>query len=154
MKITLEFDSLDDLYDQLDRFLGWSREMGTKQPKSKAVPFTEAVDHAELNATTKRTTEIINKAEKKIEEEEKTEAEEAPANVANVANVPEVNEDFRVEVRRVLAELNSIAKQNGGGKPAQELIKGMGFQRLTDVPLDKLPELMTKAKEALDGAAQ
>lgn len=145
MKITLNFDSLDDLYDSLNKFLGWSHEMEAEDPKhkkQKAVPFTEAVDHAALNASAMKTTEIINKAEKKIEEEEKA----VPA--------PEVTEDFRVEVRRVLAELNANAKRNGGGKPAQELIKGMGFQKLTDVPLDKLPELMTKAKEALDGAAQ
>lgn len=62
------------------------------------------------------------------------------------AKAPEVSEDFRVEVRKTLAALN----KSKSGNPAKTLIAELGYKRLTDVPLDKLPGLMEKAKEALN----
>lgn len=62
---------------------------------------------------------------------------------------PEPEPDYellRVEVRSVLAELN----KTHAGKPAQKLIADMGFKGLSDVPGDRLQELMDRAKEALN----
>jgi hypothetical protein len=159
MKITVTFDSIQELLSvtnitpeevmQAVMHSGRGAVDVTTAPAAtpKAVPFEEAVDHAALNASAMKTTEIINKAEAKEEAEEKK-AAPAPA--------PEkVDESYRVQVRQVLAELNAQARRAGDGKkPAQEIIHGMGFDKLTDVPLDRLPELMAKAKEATDGAAQ
>lgn len=62
--------------------------------------------------------------------------------------IPEPDyELLRVEVRSVLAELN----KTHAGKPAQKLIADMGFKGLSDVPGDRLQELMDKAKEAMNG---
>lgn len=52
----------------------------------------------------------------------------------------------RVEVRRALAELN----KRTGKKIASELIHGMGFDKLTSIPDEKLGELMAKVKEVED----
>lgn len=68
--------------------------------------------------------------------------EEVPA-VAQVEKPPVVD---RVEVRRALAGLN----KRTGKKIASELIHGMGFDKLTSVPDEKLGELMTKVKEVED----
>lgn len=91
-------------------------------------------------------------------EEVPTTAEEAPAGApvavpwetpeeAVEAKAPAVTEDFRVEVRKTLAALN---KQKTGN-PAKALIAETGYKKLTDVPLELLPGLMEKAKEALNG---
>ena len=58
----------------------------------------------------------------------------------------EITEDFRVEVRKTLAALNKLQ----AGNPAKQLIAETGYKRLTDVPLELLPSLMQKAKEAMD----
>ena len=62
------------------------------------------------------------------------------------ADVPKVTEDFRVEVRKTLAQLNKKVGKN----IASELIKGFGVDKLTEVALADLPALMSKAKEALN----
>lgn len=91
-------------------------------------------------------------------EEVPTTEEEAPAGApvavpwetpeeAVEAKAPAVTEDFRVEVRKTLAALN---KQKTGN-PAKALIAETGYKKLTDVPLELLPGLMEKAKEALNG---
>lgn len=62
---------------------------------------------------------------------------------------PEPAPDYellRIEVRSTLAELN----KTHSGKPAQKLIADMGFKGLSDVPGDRLQELMDRAKEALN----
>ena len=156
MKMTLEFSSLEEFYDELAKIVSGLHL--NAESATKAVPFEEAVDHAALNASAKKTTEIINKAEEKTEAEEIAEKvlpnEKREVLAKDPAPAPEVDEKYRLEVRRVLSKLNAIAKQNGGGKPAQELVKKLGFDKLSDVTPEKLPELMQMAKEALDGSAQ
>ena len=53
---------------------------------------------------------------------------------------------LRLDVRSALAELN----KTHAGKPAQKLIADMGFKGLSDVPGDRLQELMDRAKEAMN----
>lgn len=59
---------------------------------------------------------------------------------AAVPDAPdEINEDYRIEVRRALAALNKAA----GGNIAKDIVKAAaGVERLTEVPLDKLPDVM------------
>lgn len=151
MKITLQFDGLEDLYGTLNEFLGMDRDL--RNASQKAVPFKDAVDHAEqtakkqtakeLNESAKTTAEIINRAEAKEEAEKK--AAEKKAKPAP-APEPEVDESYRVEVRKVLAALNKKTGEN----TASKLIKEFGVDKLTDVKLADLPALMAKAKEVRD----
>lgn len=74
----------------------------------------------------------------------KKQMEEEPTTTPEKAEKPPVVD--RVEVRRALAELN----KRTGKKIASELIHGMGFDKLTTVPDEKLGELMAKVKEVED----
>ena len=49
-------------------------------------------------------------------------------------------------VRKVLSELNAKAGTNVAGR----ILKAAGFKKLTDVPAEKLPEIMAAAKEQMD----
>lgn len=137
MQITLVFNSLDELFDQIEAY---AKRRITVSPKAREVAAQmqkaddQAVDHAALNESAKKTTEIINKAEAK-------EAEPAPE------PEPEITEDYRKEVRRVLYQL----KQKSGDKEiSMNLIKEFGVSGLSDVALKDLPALMAKAQEALN----
>lgn len=55
-------------------------------------------------------------------------------------------EDMRVEVRKILAQLNKKTGKN----IARDLIKEFGVKQLTEVPLKDLPALLEKAKEAFN----
>lgn len=127
MKITVTFDSLDEF----EAFKGTA--VVAPQSAQKPVEAAEAP-----------------KAKKSAPKEEmpwketSTEAE-APKKAAAPA-APAVTEDFRVEVRKTLAQLN----KKTGGNEAKELIKGFGVSKLTEVKLEDLPALMEKAREALN----
>jgi hypothetical protein len=127
MKITLQFDGLEDLYGTLNEFLGMDRDL--RNASQKAVPFKDAVDHAEQTAKKATAKEAVEKK-----------AKPAPA------PEPEVDESYRVEVRKVLAALNKKTGEN----TASKLIKEFGVDKLTDVKLADLPALMAKAKEVRD----
>ena len=83
--------------------------------------------------------EIPAKAEKIPEK-----AEETPAK-AEKAPEPAKEVD-RVELRKILSVLNKSTGKN----TARELINGMGFRALTDVPDDRLAELKAKAEEVIN----
>lgn len=136
MKITLQFDGLEDLYGTLNEFLGMDRDL--RNASQKAVPFKDAVDHAEQTA--KELNDSAKKATAKEEAEKKAKPAPAPA------PEPEVDESYRVEVRKVLAALNKKTGEN----TASKLIKEFGVDKLTDVKLADLPALMAKAKEVRD----
>ena len=52
----------------------------------------------------------------------------------------------RVELRKILSELNKTTGEN----TARKLINEMGFRVLTDVPDDRLAELKAKAEEVIN----
>ena len=120
MKITVTFDSLDEF----EAFKGATA--AAPQRAQKPVEEQEAP-----------------KAKKSAPKEElpwkeaSTEAE-APKKAAASA----VTEDFRVEVRKALAQLNKAT----GGNVAKELIKEFGCAKLAEVKLEDLPALMEKVK--------
>ena len=49
-------------------------------------------------------------------------------------------------VRKVLSELNAKAGTNVAGR----ILKAAGYKKLTEVPAEKLPEIMAAAKEQMD----
>lgn len=121
MKITVTFDSLDEF----EAFKGTA--VVAPQRAQKPVEEPEAP-----------------KAKKSAPKEEMP-WKEAPAE-AEVPKKAAVTEDFRVEVRKTLAQLN----KKTGGNDAKELIKTFGVSKLTEVKLEDLPALMEKAQEALN----
>ena len=64
----------------------------------------------------------------------------------DLPQAPEGTEEMRVEIRRMLAQLNRKTGEN----TASKLIKSLGYEKLTQVALKDLPKLQELAKEALD----
>lgn len=124
MKITVTFDSLDEF----EAFKGTT----AAAPQSVQEPAEEPEAPKAKKSAPK---------EEMPWKETSTEAE-APKKAA----APAVTEDFRVEVRKTLAQLN----KRTGGNEAKELIKGFGCSKLTEVKLEDLPALMEKAQAALN----
>lgn len=123
MKITVTFDSLDEF----EAFKGTAAA-----PQSAQKPAEEPE---------------APKAKRSAPKEEMPWKETpAEAETPKKAAAPAVTEDFRVEVRKALAQLN----KKTGGNEAKELIKGFGVSKLTEVKLEDLPALMEKAQAALN----
>lgn len=80
--------------------------------------------------------------------------EKTGSNVPEQPSVPPMPEPVkaeepkvdRVELRKILSVLNKSTGKN----TARELINGMGFRALTDVPDDRLAELKAKAEEVIN----
>lgn len=126
MKITVEFDSLEEFQKHMT--------VGTAAcVPAKKLSITPAIEKAE------------EMPEKPAEKPQEAPAEEKTEDSAPFEEKPKIDESFRLEVRKELAALNKLQT----GNPAKELIAQTGYKRLTDVPLDLLPELMQKAKEAM-----
>ena len=126
MRIVLTFDSFEEFQEQVGRYAA-----KLKPVKPAAVPLEDVAAVLKAEADKKP-------AEKKEAPAKKTEEPAAAA--------PEVDEKYRIEVRKVLAELNKKTGEN----TASKLIKDLGKDKLTDVALSDLPALMAKAKEQLD----
>lgn len=125
MKITVSFDSLEE----------FQQYMNSAQPIQQP---QEAPKAAEPKKNTK-------KQEKPAQEPTEVPWDAMPEPQGEA--VPqEVTEDYRVEVRKTLAQLNKKIGRN----IASDLIKGFGVSKLTEVALSDLPALMEKAKEALN----
>ena len=125
MQITITFDS----WEELEAF----RYPITEKPKGFHVGDT--IEVATPEPTIPKDTVIVNAKDLAVTMNADTaEAIAAPAE-------PDY-ELLRLDVRKVLADLNKAQS----GKPAQKLIKEMGFNGLSDVPGERLQELMDKAK--------
>lgn len=96
----------------------------------------------ELEAENKCLAETIIRLQSAPDPERKE--EEAPA-AEPEKTAPKLSEDLRTEARAVLAKLNKKAGKN----MAKELISELGAKKLSDVPLEDIPGLLEKAKEAL-----
>lgn len=134
MRICVEFNSLEE----------FELYMGGGDPKKAEDTLRQ------LNESTKKTTEIINKAEAKAKkaEPEKVEPKKADEKPKTAPEKPaEVDESYRLEVRQVLSELN---KKTGGNKARELILAYNDTGKLTDVALADLPLLMAKAKEVLN----
>lgn len=139
MKITVVFDSLEEFQKHMTtgrEKVEITAQGLTATPAPILEPEEPREDAAHVSGMCPITTQEPEKPAEKPQEPEK-----AP-------DMP-FTEDKKVtveEVRKTLAALN----KSKSGNPAKTLIAELGFKRLTDVPLDKLPGLMEKAKEALN----
>lgn len=129
MRIVLTFDSFEEFQEQVGRY---AAKLRPKKPELVPVEDIAAVVKAEETAKKAKQAEV--------------KAEPAPEPETAQADTPEVDEKYRVEVRKTLAALNKKTGEN----TASKLIKDLGKDKLTDVALSDLPALMAKAKELLD----
>lgn len=151
MKIVLEFESLQDLENELTRWCK-AKKTGNLEP-IKVDPNGKAQKTAEDNADLAKVVEEqrgknVVPFEKKAEPEPtpEPEPEHVQGDEIMPAPVPQVDESYRIEVRKTLAKLNKQTGEN----TASKLIKGFGVDKLTEVALKDLPELMRQAEEALN----
>lgn len=130
MKITVTFDSMDEMLRYMDM-------RGRVQ-----TTFTDFTPEEIKRINDERESKQPGPEPAEAEPEKlPDEPEKAPEEVKT-----EITEDFRVEVRKTLAALNKLQ----AGNPAKALIAETGYKRLTDVPLELLPGLMQKAEEAMN----
>lgn len=128
MKITITFDSLEEMYAHMRLNEGF-----------EPIPVTLAA--AEQPAQEAQEPQGVPEG---FQPEENPPFDEKPQEKPAEA----VTEDFRVEVRKILAKLNKATTKSTAG----DLIESMGVstRKLSDVPLEDLPALMKKAKEAFN----
>jgi hypothetical protein len=143
MKIKIEFDSLEEMLRHVNlaggittTFTDFSPEEIERIQKAREAqtaaeaPVAEPADAPEQKPTkTKKDTPEAKAPEK---------ATESPTE----GKTP--TEEDRVSVRKALAKLNKLTGKN----VAREILEDMGYDKLTEVPLERLAELMEKAKEA------
>lgn len=132
MKITVIFDSLEEFQSCMHL-----------TPAVVDAPVEEVKKPAEKNAETPRRAPEEPEAIKSTPKDEKP-REEAAAKQEE-ATAKKVD---RVTVRKILATLN----KKTGTNTARRLIANLGFDKLTNVPDDRLAELQAKAEEALKNA--
>lgn len=123
MKITVTFESLEEFTQHVRPNAGFVEET----PRFKQAQ--ERVEELKQEAATEE--------EAPVKPDPEPEAKPAP-------KAPAVTEDFRVEVRKAMAKLNKQTGQN----TAKDLITAIGFTKLSEVPLEMLPDLMEQVKEA------
>lgn len=136
MTINLTFNDLDEMESAILRM---AESIEAKKIFKTGVP--ELQEEPE---------EIPAKAEKTPAKAEK----KAGSNVPEQPTVPPMPKPAepeepkidRVELRKILSVLNKSTGKN----TARELINGMGFRALTDVPDDRLAELKAKAEEVIN----
>lgn len=120
-----------------------------KKPAAKKAPEPAKEDKPEAGDWTpgggRYDDSIVNPATGKKYEEEEAE-QPAPEKAEAEQQADEVDESFRVKVRKTLATLNKKTGKN----TASELIHGFNVDKLTEVALEDLPALMQKAEEALN----
>ena len=116
--ITVTFNDFDEMCKQV-LFLA---DLFRKDPKASATKVVETMKKA---------------AEPEPKQEEPKAEQEAP----------KITEDFRVEVRKLLAKVN---KQTGTNTASDMIKEITGKDKLTQVPLEMLPELKKRAEEVLN----
>ena len=112
------------------------------------------VEMAKLITADKMAQEIVKKIPAKAEKIPEKSEKKAGSNVPEQPTVPPMPKPVkaeepkidRVELRKILSVLNKSTGKN----TARELINGMGFRALTDVPDDRLAELKAKAEEVIN----
>lgn len=138
MKITVEFENLEE-------FQKYVRQERSMTITKDGITFTEG--------GVSRTSPVLNpsmidKAVEVAAEDVKAEQEAPDPEPEPVKAEPVLDENFRLKVRKALASLNKMKT----GNPAKKLIEATGYKRLTEVPLELLPDILEKAEEAMKDA--
>lgn len=137
--ITLTFNEIDDMLTFCCRMADAFR------PPLESAVGELRLDMDKLAYETAKLPEAQEEPKQAQEEAEEVKTEE-PASAPEKPQKP--TEDTRIEVRKMLATLNKMQT----GNPAKQLIAATGYKRLTDVPLELLPDLKKAAEEALNNA--
>lgn len=154
MKITVEFSSLDEFLGALRPQEYFLDDPRTCTPTACQPGRTVDVWKDEPTAFEKAQAEVRKLAQEAAAEPTEAaelvpfdETKKDPPKDEKPAAEPTaaLTEDYRVEVRKTLSQLN---KQTGR-RAATEIIHAAGYDRLTEVPLEKLPAIMQAALEAL-----
>lgn len=132
MKITVTFDTLEEF----DAFRGaptiW-----------REVPAPAEEKEAEAPAPEEKKAEPVKKEPEVPFEEGPMPAPNPAPEPEKKAEAPAVSESMRTTIRKALADLNKKAGEN----VAKALINQAGYKKLTDIPLEKLPELADLIRE-------
>ena len=141
MKITVEFENLEEF----QQYIRMERSM-TIGPNG--ITITENGITKPLENPLILQPDPMAKAVEVAAEEVKAEQEAPDPEPEEAKAEPELDENFRLKVRKALASLNKMKT----GNPAKKLIETTGYKRLTEVPLELLPGLLEKAEEAMKDA--
>lgn len=139
MKITVTFDALDEFNAFMERQLNLAEPAPAPVPAGNWYPGGSPVDDSVpvVFQPPKPPAEPVKPAEpEKPAEPVKPAEPEKPAK-------PAVD---HVAARKAMAALNKAAGEN----IARKLVSAFGYSRLTDVPAEKLPELMEVVARPLD----
>lgn len=137
MKITMEFSSWDEMNAWLAEQVNQIPQQNGSTKKAKAHTTVDKAPKAEPAP-----------AEYPDPDPAEPEADPTPA-PKQEKPAAKIDESYRVEVRKTLAALNKKTGEN----TASQLIKGFGVDKLTEVPLDKLQDLMEQAMARLQEEA-
>lgn len=137
MKITITFDSLEEFAAHI------KYPEGFEDPAIGA-RYDNYPEPSKFETAKAATEKIAQEAQEEVPpfepdknppKEEKAEEKPAAAPTIDIT-----------AVRKVLSELNAKAGTNVAGR----ILKAAGFKKLTEVPAEKLPEIMAAAKEQMD----
>lgn len=145
MKITVVYDSMEEFlrHTMVDGSL--KSTITHYSDEAMQAARERELDIQKLTAETAKLPEAQEEPKMAAEEAEEVKTEEH----ASAPEKPQkIDESVRVEVRKMLATLNKMQT----GNPAKQLIAKTGYTRLTDVPLELLPDLKKQAEEALNNA--
>lgn len=145
MKITVVYDSMEEFlrHTMVDGSL--KSTITHYSDEAMQAAKNKELDIQRLAAETAKLPEAQEEPKTAAEEPKEVKTEE-PASAPEKPQKP--SEDLRIELRKMLATLNKMQT----GNPAKQLIAATGYKRLTDVPLELLPDLMKRAEEALNNA--
>lgn len=147
MKIKIEFDSLEEMLRHVNLAGGITTTFTDFSPEE----IERIQKDREAQTAAKEPTETHESAPERKPTKTKKDTPEAKAPEKATESPTEgktPTEEDRVSVRKALAKLNKRTGKN----VAREILEDMGYEKLTEVPLERLAELMEKAKEAYGNA--
>lgn len=137
MKITVTFDALDEFNAFMGKQLNLAEPALAPVPAGNWYPGGSPVDDSVpvVFQPPKPPAEPVKPAEEKTVPEKPAEPVKRAEKAAD-----------HVAARKAMAALNKAAGEN----IARKLVSAFGYSRLTDVPAEKLPELMEVVARPLD----
>ena len=142
MKITVTFDALDEF----NAFMG--KQLNLAEPAPAAAPAGSWYPGGSPKGdSVPRVPDTVQPPEPPAEPVKPAEEKAAPEPVKPAEPEKPAKPDVdHVAARKAMAALNKAAGEN----IARKLVSAFGYNRLTDMPAEKLPELMEVVARPLD----
>lgn len=135
MKITVTFDALDEFNAFMGKQLNLVEPASAQAPAGDWYPGGSTMDERELTS--------VEPQEKPAELVKQTEEKTAPKSEAPTEKAaPKDDAVDLITARKVLANLNKRTGEN----TAHDLTMAFGYERLKEVPVDLLPEIVRIAE--------